>query len=140
MSLVVWSVFLVSQVRIFWPILSSLIVKVGMLTLNEILGWFSSYTFYLIISQSYPIRDSMTIPVNPNIDAFYYGSMFSSKSYILISRPFVPMPNDNPFQPSLTTRDILLFFEYWYPLFLIILIPTLNMDSLAFLLESMWIS
>jgi len=54
----------------------------------------------------------MTIPVNPNIDAFYYGSMFRSKSYILISRPFVPMPkdnpfpfvpmpNDNPFQPSL---------------------------------------
>ena len=140
MSLVVWSVFLVSNVRIFWPILSSLIVKVGMLTLNEILGWFSSYTFYLVISQSYPIRDSMIIPVNPNINAFYYGLMFSSKSYILIYRPFVPMPNDNPFQPSLMTKDILLFFEYWYPLFLIILIPTLTMDSFAFLLESMWIS
>ena len=140
MSLVVWSVFLISKVRIFWPILSYLIVKIGMLTLNEILGWFSSYTFYLVISQSYPIRDSMTIPVNPNINAFYYGSMFSSKSYILIYRPFVPMPNDNPVRPSLMTKDILLFFEYWYPLFLIILIPTLNMDSLAFLLQSMWIS
>ena len=64
-------------------------VKVRMLTLNEILGWFSTYIFYLVIGQSYPIHDSMTIPVNPNIDVFYYGSMFSSKLYILISKPFI---------------------------------------------------